>query len=69
MDVLAKTEYIQLVDFNYIEVIHPIWEFSNKEIIDVVVNDDNSITISALKSGIVNIKYDGIECEITISDK
>ena len=69
MDALAKTEYIQLVDFNYIEVIHPIWEFSNKEIIDVVVNDDNSITISALKSGIVNIKYDGIECEITISDK
>lgn len=69
MDILARTDYIQQIYFNYIYVIPPIWEISDEEIVDVTINDDNSITIKALKSGAVNIKYDGIECNITINNK
>lgn len=68
MDKLAKSDYIEFIDFNYIDVIHPTWEISNKELIDVIINDNSSITITALNSGIVNIKYDGIECTITIKN-
>lgn len=69
MDILSRTDYIQQIYFNYIDVIPPIWEISDEEIVDVTINDDNSITIKALKSGAVNIKYDGIECNITINNK
>ena len=69
MDILARTDYIQQIYFNYIYVIPPIWEISDEEIVDVTINDDNSITIKALKSGAVNIKNDGIECNITINNK
>lgn len=69
MDILARTDYIQQIYFNYIDVIPPIWEISDEEIVDVTINDDNSITIKALKSGAINIKYDGIECNITINNK
>ncbi len=68
IDKLAKADYIEFIDFNYIDVIHPTWEISNRELIDVIINDNNSITITALNSGIVVIKYDGIECTITINN-
>lgn len=69
IDILARTDYIQQIYFNYIDVIPPTWEISDEEIVDVTINDDNSITIKAIKSGVVNIKYDGIECNITINSK
>lgn len=68
IDQLAKTDYIEFIDFNYIDVINPIWEISNKELIDVIINDNNSITITALNCGIVDIKYDGIQCTIIINN-
>lgn len=45
---------------------HPIWEISNTEIVDFIINDDNTITITALKHGSVIVKFGEIECNITI---
>lgn len=69
MDIIARKKNVQFIDFDYIEVVSPIWELDNKELVDVVFNDDNSITITALKPGVVNIKYDVITCKINIQSK
>lgn len=68
MDKLARADYIEFIDFIDFCVIPPIWEISDEELIDVITYDINSITFIALKPGIVNIKYDGFECTITINN-
>ena len=69
MDIIARKKNVQFIDFDYIEVVSPIWELDNKDLVDVVFNDNNSITITALKPGVVNIKYDVITCNINIQSK
>lgn len=69
MDIIARKKNVQFIDFDYIEVVSPIWELDNKDLVDVAFNDNNSITITALKPGVVNIKYDVITCNINIRSK
>lgn len=69
MDKFARSNKIQFVDFNYLNVIHPIWEVNNNELVEIVEEDYKSITIKALMPGTVRIKFDGIECYIEIKDK
>ena len=66
IDKFAREDYIQNVSLNYICVIPSDWEISNGELIDIMRNSDNSITIVGLNSGIVNIKYEHLECNIII---
>ena len=45
---------------------HPIWEIDNEECASFIVNNDNSITLTALKEGTAKVRFDEIECTITI---
>lgn len=69
MDILARSKDIQLVEFNYIDVIRPIWEIDKSEQVIVVEERENSITLQAELSGVLHIRFDGIECTIEIVDK
>lgn len=66
MDVFSKMPDIEEVGFNYLDVIMPIWEFSDSEIVSYTNNSTKSITIIGLKPGTVKIRFDGFECSITV---
>ena len=68
IDKLSRSPLYQVVEFNYIYVIHPIWEIIDDNNVSYIINQDNSLTLTALKAGSVIIKYDGIERTIKIGE-
>ena len=66
IDLLARNTSNECVDFLEMRVIQPIWEIDNEELASFVINNDNSITLKAIKPGNVKVSYDGIECSISI---
>lgn len=69
IDLLANDNDIKEVEVVWIDIVRPIWEISNNELVSYVINNDDSITITALKPGMVILNYDGFECQLKISKK
>lgn len=66
VDILSRNPSNLNAGFLEINVMHPIWEIDNEECVSFIVNNDNSITLTALKEGTVKVRFDGIGCTITI---
>lgn len=67
-DILLRMDTIEDVEFDFYNVIRPIWQITDEEVVGFVdgFEDFKKTKVIGLKPGEVTIDFDGVRCKITV---